>query len=213
MYILKVIDEKKTNIINMVDSWDDMSINQFIILNQTIQADIPETYKTVNIISILTGLSVEEVERIPITVFAKLKNQLDFLNTEIPKVKHKDKYNLNGRIYTLNADISSITTAQYIDYQTYIKENNPIQMMSLWLIPEGHQYNDGYSMEQVLLDIQDMCFLDVQSIAFFLQLQFATYILIMRDYFKKEMKKSKMDKKDIKKLATHFNNMASSLLS
>lgn len=213
MYILKVIDEKKTNIINMVDSWEDMSINQFIILNQTIQADIPETYKTVNIISVLTGLSVEEVERIPITVFAKLKNQLDFLNTEIPKVKHKDKYNLNGRIYTLNADISSITTAQYIDYQTYIKENNPIQMMSLWLIPEGHQYNDGYSMEQVLLDIQDMCFLDVQSIAFFLQLQFATYILIMRDYFKKEMKKSKMDKKDIKKLATHFNNMASSLLS
>lgn len=213
MYILKVIDEKKTNIINMVDSWEDMSINQFIILNQTIQADIPETYKTVNIISILTGLSVEEVERIPITVFAKLKNQLDFLNTEIPKVKHKDKYNLNGRIYTLNADISSITTAQYIDYQTYIKENNPIQMMSLWLIPEGHQYNDGYSMEQVLLDIQDMCFLDVQSVAFFLQLQFATYILIMRDYFKKEMKKSKMDKKDIKKLATHFNNMASSLLS
>lgn len=213
MYILKVIDEKKTNIINMVDSWEDMSINQFIILNQTIQADIPETYKTVNIISILTGLSVEEVERIPITVFAKLKNQLDFLNTEIPKVKHKDKYNLNGRIYTLNADISSITTAQYIDYQTYIKENNPIQMMSLWLIPEGHQYNDGYSMEQVLLDIQDMCFLDVQSIAFFLQLQFATYILIMRDYFKKEMKKSKMGKKDIKKLVTHFNNMASSLLS
>lgn len=213
MYILKVIDEKKTNIINMVDSWEDMSINQFIILNQTIQADIPETYKTVNIISILTGLSVEEVERIPITVFAKLKNQLDFLNTEIPKVQHKDKYNLNGRIYTLNADISSITTAQYIDYQTYIKENNPIQMMSLWLIPEGHQYNDGYSMEQVLLDIQDMCFLDVQSVAFFLQLQFATYILIMRDYFKKEMKKSKMDKKDIKKLATHFNNMASSLLS
>lgn len=213
MYILKVIDEKKTNIINMVDSWEDMSINQFITLNQTIQADIPETYKTVNIISVLTGLSVEEVERMPITVFAKLKNQLDFLNTEIPKVKHEDKYNLNGRIYTLNADISSITTAQYIDYQTYIKENNPIQMMSLWLIPEGHQYNDGYSMEQVLLDIQDMCFLDVQSIAFFLQLQFATYILIMRDYFKKEMKKSKMDKKDIKKLVTHFNNMASSLLS
>lgn len=213
MYILKVIDENKTNIINMVDSWEDMSINQFITLNQTIQADIPETYKTVNIISILTGLSVEEVEKMPITLFAKLKNQLGFLNTEIPKVKHEDKYNLNGRIYTLNADISSITTAQYIDYQTYIKENNPIQMMSLWLIPEGHQYNDGYSMEQVLMDIQDMCFLDVQSIAFFLQLQFATYILIMRDSFKKEMKKSKMDKKDIKRLATHFNNMASSLLS
>lgn len=213
MYILKVIDGKKTNIINMVDSWEDMSINQFITLNQTLQADIPETYKTVNVVSILTGISVEEIEKMPITVFTALKNRLDFLNTDIPKVKHEDKYNLNGRIYVLNADISSITTAQYIDYQTYIKENNPIQMMSLWLIPEGHQYNDGYSMEQVLLDIQDMCFLDVQSIAFFLQLQFATSILILRDYFKKEMKKAKTPKKDRKKLETHFNNMASSLLS
>ena len=73
--------------------------------------------------------------------------------------------------------------------------------------------NDGYSLEQVMLDIRDMSFLDVQAIAFFLQMQLAAYILILKDYSKKEMKKMKVKKKDIDKLQTHLNNMVSFLLS
>lgn len=209
MYTLQV--ENKT--VNIVDCWEEMSISQFIELGQILSADIPETYKTVNAISALSNVSVDDLENMRLSYFNTLKSQLEFLNTEIPKVKHKNRYVLNGRIYKLDADLSAITTAQYMDYQTYIKENNPIKLVSLWLIPEGHQYNDGYSLEQVMLDIRDMGFLDVQAIAFFLQMQLAAYILILKDYSKKEMKKMKVKKKDIDKLQTHLNNMASFLLS
>lgn len=213
MYTLKINENENTRTINIVDCWEDMNISQFIELGQILNADIPETYKTVNIISVLSGVSVEDLENMRLSIFNVLKAQLEFLTTNIPKVKHKNKYVLNGRVYKLDADLSAITTAQYMDYQIYIKENNPIKLVSLWLIPEGHQYNDGYSLEQVMLDIRDMGFLDVQAIAFFLQMQLATYMLILRDCSKKEMKKLKMRREDIYKLQTHLSNMASFLLS
>ena len=213
MYKVKIQGLNETKEICMVDCWGDMTIQQFVELNQILTADIPDTYRAVNLVSVLTNISVDELEGYPITLFSRLNSRLEFLNTPIPKVKHQNEYVLNGRKYILDADISAISTAQYIDYQEYIKENNPIQIMSLWLIPEGHKYNDGYSIEKVMLDIQDMKMLDVQAVAFFLQHQFATYILILADYSKKEMKKMKMKKKDIQRLQTLLNNMASSLLS
>lgn len=213
MYKVKIQGLNETKEICMVDCWEDMTIQQFVELNQILTADIPDTYRAVNLVSVLTNIPVDELEGYPVTLFSRLNSRLEFLNTPIPKVKHQNEYVLNGRKYILDADISAISTAQYIDYQEYIKENNPIQIMSLWLIPEGHKYNDGYSIEKVMLDIQDMKMLDVQAVAFFLQHQFATYILILADYSKKEMKKMKMKKKDIQRLQTLLNNMASSLLS
>ena len=212
MYKLSIQNQEDTKEISMVNSWEEVTIGQFIQIEQIATADIPDTYKAVNFVSVLTGESIDYLESLPITVFGRLNNQTNFITTKIPKVTHKDTYELNNRIYKVEADVSAITTSQYIDYQNYIKDGNFINIMSLWLIPEGHKYNDGYDMNRVKLDIESMKLLDVQAVAFFLRTQLAAYILIMKDYSKKEMKKKKASKKDIRQMETLYNNMASSLL-
>lgn len=211
MFELNIKNGKEIKTIRMVDNWEELTIGQFIQIQQIIEANIPETYKTVNLISVLCGESIDYLEELPLTAFSRLNNKTNFILNTIPTVKHKDFYVLNGKKYVLEADISAISTAQYIDYQTYLKESNPIDLMSLWLIPEGHKYNDGYNIAKVKLDIESMRFIDVQAVAFFLRMQLAAYILIMKDSSKKEMKK-KASKKDIQQMETLYNNMASSLL-
>lgn len=198
--------------ITIKNSWESLSIGEFSEMDQILRADIPEHYKTVNLVSVLTGLSVNEVENLPITVFQKLARETQFITQAPPSVTHKDEYELNGRKYVVKADLTQITTAQYIDYQEYMKEpNNYIKMMSVWLIPEGHKYGDGYDVNQVISDIETMNFLDFKSLAFFFRMQFATLILLMADCSVKKEKKMSKDMKD--SIITHYHNMASFLLS
>lgn len=212
MYKLNYKTSEGNREINMVNQWDEVTISQFIEFQQILEANISDTYKAVNLISVFTGEEVSYLEELPIVVYKKLYNQLDFISTNIPTIKYKNEYILNGNKYMVNADITGISTAQYIDYQAYSKEGNLIDMMSLWLIPEGHSYGDGYDLKKVKKDISQMKLIDVRAVSFFFRVQLAAFILIMKDYSKKELKKE-MSKKDIRQLEIRFNNMASSLLS
>ena len=48
-------------------------------------------------------------------------------------------------------DMRKITTAQYIDFQTFSKdkEKNLVEMLSCFLVPRGCNYNDGYDILDV----------------------------------------------------------------
>ena len=99
----------------------------------------------------------------------------------------------------VRADIPSITTAQYVDYQNYMKEEHiDLQkVISVFLIPEGHNYNDGYNMKEVIADIDDMRFVDAQALGFFIQKQSGLFIIVLKDYLSQKMKKMGIPKKKI----------------
>ena len=201
--------------ITLKNSWESITYFEFEQLAQISEADIPENYKTTHILSILTGESIEDIENLPITIFMKLSRELSFLNEQPKTVPHKNEYEVNGRKYILQAEVDKICTAQFLDYNNYSKEENPstTKIASCFLVPEGHSYGDGYDINQVMFDIGCMPFQDVNSIAFFLQIQYAAYILISRDYIDRQMKKLKVPKKKRRESLTHLNNMARSLLS
>lgn len=200
--------------ISLKNSWSSITYSEFEELTQILAADIPEDYKVVNLLSILSGLTTAEIESLPIRKIQSLLPYLDFLKTPPQETKHKDVYEVNGRKYILQAYIPAITTAQYLDYSNYMKEDKDIiKLASCFLVPEGHEYNDGYNIEQVWLDINDMYFMDVKAIAFFLLNQYAALQLISIDSLKTSMKKMKIKKKQIKEAVAPLNNMVSSLLS
>jgi hypothetical protein len=197
------------------NSWEELTLNEVLQIQQIISADIDETYKASNLLSILSGLDVDEIESMPIQQFMKLTPNLEFLKNIPKKRPHTDFYIVGGKKYKLCANIHSITTAQYIDYQQYMKEENPdlVKLTSIFLIPDGHNYNDGYDMEVVWGDIGEMKFVDIDSIAFFLRKQFALYTMITADYLNQAMKKEKIKKKDRNEALLPLHNMALSLLS
>ena len=202
-------------VLNIKSNWDEITWNEYEQIEQIISADIPSDYKAVNLISILTNKSVDEIENLPIAQFQRLLPVLEFLK-EQPKIhKHKFNYNVNGREYIFKGQLTDISTAQYIDYRNYMndEEKDIVKLFSCFLIPKGHDYNDGYDVEQVKSDIGDMCWLDVRAATFFFRIQLAAYILILKSSLRKTMKKSKAAKKDRKQVEESLNNMACCLLS
>ena len=197
------------------NNWNEITWNEYEQIEQIIGADIPSDYKTVVLISILSGKSINEIENLPIAQFQRLLPALEFLKEQPKLHKHKFNYTVNGREYEFRGQLTDITTAQYIDYRTYISEEEKdiVKLFSCFLIPKGHDYNDGYDIERVKSDIGDMCWLDVRAATFFFRIQLAAYILILKSSLRKTMKKSKATKKEIKQVEESLNNMACCLLS
>lgn len=209
--------------ITIKNSWEDLTWNEYSQIEQILNTDIPADYKAVHLISVLTGVSVDELERLPISQFQRLLPALEFLQTEPETHTHRFEYEVNGRQYKFTGKIDEITTAQYIDYRSYMEkeEKDVVELMSAFMIPVGHDYNDGYDMEQVRNDIGDMCWLDVRAAAFFFRLWLAAYILTLKSSLKnmmkatkkKSLKEKKKIQQDIKAMEESLNNTAYSLLS
>ena len=200
---------------NIKNTWEELTFNEVLQIQQIISADINDTYKASNILAVLAGVEVDVIEDLPIHKFSSLLPNIEFLHNDPPKCNHQDTYDINGRKYCLSANITDITTAQYIDYQSYMKEENPdlCKITSVFLIPDGHKYNDGYDMEQVWKDVGDMLYIDVMALAFFLRKQYALYTMITTDFLSEVMKMKKVSKKEIKQTLRPLDNMALSLLS
>lgn len=201
--------------ITIKNNWDEITWSEYEQIEQIINTNIPDDYKSVHLVSVLTGRPVDEIETLPISVFAKLVGQLQFLDTEPETHYHKFEYTINGREYCFKAQYHEITTAQYIDYRSYSQEENKdiTKLLSAFLVPKDHDYNDGYDMELVQKDINDMCWLDVRACGFFFKIQLAAYIVILKSSLLKTMKKSKATKKEITQVEESLNNLTSYLLS
>lgn len=200
---------------NIKNTWEELTFNEVLQIQQIISADINDTYKASNILAVLAGVEVDVIEDLPIHKFSSLLPNIEFLHNDPPKCNHQDTYDINGHKYCLSANITDITTAQYIDYQSYMKEENPdlCKITSVFLIPDGHKYNDGYDIEQVWKDVGDMLYIDVMALAFFLRKQYALYTMITTDFLSEAMKRKKVSKKEIKQTLLPLDNMALSLLS
>lgn len=200
---------------NIKNTWEELTFNEVLQIQQIISADINDTYKASNILAVLAGVEVDEIEDLPIHKFSSLLPNIEFLHNDPPKCNHQDIYDINGHKYCLSANITDITTAQYIDYQSYMKEENPdlCKITSVFLIPDGHKYNDGYDIEQVWKDVGDMLYIDVMALAFFLRKQYALYTMITTDSLSEAMKRKKVSKKEIKQTLLPLDNMVLSLLS
>lgn len=200
--------------VKIKNSWDSISWKEYEQIEQILNADIPSDFKAMSLISVLTGLSMDEIENLPITEFNKLLKAIEFLQKEPKTHRHKFEYKVNGREYVFKGDLNDISTAQYIDYRTYMAEENRdvVKLFSCFLIPKGHDYNDGYDMNQVRSDIEDMCWLDVRAATFFFRIQFSAFILILKSYLVKLLKETKATKNQRKEVKDRLDNLAYSLL-
>lgn len=156
-------------------TWKDITLRQFNKIQDLLQ-EIDE-YTTLNIIDVL--YDVDSADMPAMEVMNKYAHSLDFLMTTIPtNEKLKDVYTINQREYNSNINLTQMTTAQFVDYQNYSKEN-PVDIskcLSVFIIPKGHTYNDGYDLKQVQEDIKDLDMVTINTLAFFFK---KLYILLL----------------------------------
>ena len=155
--------------------------------------------------TIMESVFGEDVLDLPLKDFNEKCKELQFLQKEIPNDLHVKDIKVNGREYYFDGLLGKITTAQYIDFQNYQKNNDEQKVFSVFIIPKGHKYNDGYDMEQVFNDILDIPVPVLFSASFFFSRQFELFIRIFRRYSIKQMKKLGLPKEAMENLEKVVN--------
>lgn len=139
--------------ISIKTKWEDLSLKELIQLNELNSANLDEYTLSLNILSILTDKPINFLESISISDFGLLMSKTKFLNTPIPHVKLSKEIELNNRKFTVILNPENMTAGQFIDFKQLTKtkddlnENYPT-IISLFIIPKGHTYNDGYDTKE-----------------------------------------------------------------
>lgn len=163
--------------------WSNISLKDFYEMQNIIA--VQDDYTLYNLLDYLydidsSNMPIQEVKHY----------SLSFLNDNIDDV---DIDTYHDKKYDINLDITKVSVAQFIDYQNYVKEKEIRyeKILSVFVIPKGHEYNDGYSLKEVQEDILNWQFAIVKKISFFFATQLTTFVTLFLYYSKEEMKGEK----------------------
>ena len=171
-------------------TWYDVTLYQFNEIEKAVNIE-DDTERIFRLAEIIYG---EDVTNLPLKEFNEKVKQMVFLKDEMPNKIPPKKIEVNGRKYFLDCLLGNITTAQYVDFTNHSNTGDLSKMLSVFVIPEGHKYNDGYDMLEVINDIGMLPIPIVNSIAFFFGRQFSVFMKIFQRYSIKQIKKTNIPK-------------------
>lgn len=208
----------------MITSWKEMPLGTFIEVNNICgDKHMAEDDKTFRIAAICAGITYDEIMNMPLNETAELIKNIAFVYTEPKKEKMKSHYIINGVKYIPLKNYEDMTTAQYIDFQAISENINMMlgEYLAIFLIPEGHKYNDGYKSSDVAKDIYDyfcveealgianfftkQCSKSMKRTLLYLESEAKVMQIITRDKEMKEVAKQVEDQ--IKKARTVVNSI------
>ena len=189
--------------------WSDIKYRTLLDIREA--ANIEDENERV--FAIMEAVFGEDVLDLPLKDFNEKCKELQFLQKQIPNDLHVKDIKVNGREYYFDGLLGKITTAQYIDFQNYQKNNDEQKVFSVFIIPKDHKYNDGYDMEQVFNDILDIPVPVLFSASFFFSRQFELFIRIFRRYSIKQMKKLGLPKEAMENLEKVVNLSTTMMLT
>ena len=183
----------------MIDSYDKLTIGKYRELLK-IEKEDEMTYG-IQILSILSDIDEDELMNMPLDDFTVMMGKTKFLYKQIEKLdwNHLGKtLTINGNKYDIIKNAKKMTAGQYIDYCTYIKKDNFIEMLpyilTTFIIPNGHKYCDDYDAEELAKELDE--YMDIKTALcisdFFLhQSQFSikSSLLYLRWTMKRAMRK------------------------
>lgn len=138
----------------MINNYKDLTVEKYLQLQEVDWTSMEEIDIQSTMISILADMDIEDVLDLPITEYRKMAAQLQFMTVE-PKVKPRkiDKVKINGKEFYVLKDVKDMTAGQYIDYQSYIQQND-IKMLpytlSCVIIPKGKKYGEVDAIEDIM---------------------------------------------------------------
>jgi hypothetical protein len=143
----------------MIKDYNTLSVGKYLQIHKVAKdEELTDIDKQVGIIAILADMAEDDVLDLPILEYQELAQQSKFLEKPMNVPKHiATTYTLDGWELVPTTDIRKMTTAQYIDFQTFSKEGEDklIEVLSCFLIPKGKKYNDDYDILEVQKAIRE----------------------------------------------------------
>lgn len=188
-------------------SWKEISINTFnnlkeIRINSNDSIELLDS--NITLLSILCDVDEDTIADLTTSEFSTLLSQTTFLK-DMPKVKIQEYYKINGKEYQVFLSMKNMTVSQYIDFQTFYKEQDKYfkELLACFIIPKGKKYGEDYDVQEVIDDIGNhLSIVDANSILFFFVLLYQSLTKAMLTYSIQQMKKAKrkMNKEEKEKI-------------
>ena len=180
--------------IKIIDNYRNLPIGKYLeILELSQDESVDALEQQVKTISILTGLTEDDVLSLPIIQYKELAGKTKFLEREYDgKLQVAKSYGLGGMELIPVKDFAKISTAQYVDFQNLSKEGDKylVETLSTLLIPKGKKYMYGYEIEDVRQAIREnLSVADVLSLSAFFLTKFVKLIKGFQTYSIREIQK------------------------
>lgn len=141
----------------MIDSYKSLPIGDYQEILALCKDDgLEELDRQVKILSILTRIGEDELLDLPIQEFKVMTSRMCFLERDLPTevTRLEESYRIGGFDLVPVIDMRKISTAQYIDFQSFHQagfEEHFVEILSCILIPKGRKYNQDYD----IIEVQD----------------------------------------------------------
>lgn len=144
----------------IIDNYRDLPLGKYEEIVKLCETDMTDVDRKVAIIAVLTGLTEDEVLRLPLDQFTEYSAKSRFIEKECPPnliPPIAKSYPYGGLDLVPAKDIRKITAAQFIDFQTFSADraNKVPELLSCLLVPKGMDYNEGYDILEVHQAIRD----------------------------------------------------------
>ena len=151
--------------------------------------------KNIEILAIYADTTVDDILKLlPDEAGMYMAEMSDVISSYKPSnSKHPKKININNQVYNVNYNIGKLNMAQYIDFQQTIVKKNYLEnlpaLLSIFIIPNGHKYNDDYDILELRKVLENNITLDeALSIIFFLKTRSISLIKLKLLYYKLMLK-------------------------
>lgn len=196
----------------MIDNYQALTLGRYMKVNEVLTGDDEDIDKQVKIIAILSDKTEDEILALPLADYTQLASQTDFLRAYCKPTEIADGWRLEDLVPT--SDFRKITTAQYVDFQTFSKDfpASAPELLAVFLVPEGHKYNEGYDFADVVARVKEIPMPDALGlVAFF----FARFLKLTEDSLNSWGKDLTMtsDRKTKERIATRIAEVETLLRS
>ena len=166
-------------------------------------ASLSDLDKNIEILAIYADTTVDSILKLRPDVveeyFTEMSNSISSYKSS--NSKRPKKIKINDQVYTINYNIGKLNMAQYIDFQQIIVKKNYLEnlpaLLSIFIIPKGHKYNDDYDIIELRNILENNITLDeALSIIFFSKMKSISLIKLKLLYYRSMLKIMRWTTKD-----------------
>ena len=156
------------------NDYSNLPIGKYYEILDICESDLSKIEKDLAVIAVLLDVTEDEVYKLKPEEVYELQQQLKFLSKPAKDAKKKfKKLKIADKTYRIVNKLDELNIGQYVDFQFNWNKDyltNLPQILSIFLIPEGCKYNEGYDIVEVQQAIKDNLSIEAAlNIAFFLR--------------------------------------------
>lgn len=166
--------------------WDEVTLGQFAELEKLYKGEASKGVDAVDLISIMSGRTKDEVMELPVDFMETMAIHLVFLETQPEIEKPIDRVEIDGETYIINVK-EKLKFGEYVDFDQLVKSDpcDYPSMLAILCRKEGEAYDSDFIANEFQKRVDMFAKQPITKIlpliAFFLELS-TTYMGLLSNY-------------------------------